>query len=478
MAIYHLSAKAIQRSKGHSSVASSAYRAGEKIKDKRTGEVHDYRKKNGVIFSKVVTPNNENISRAELWNMAEKAEKRKDSTTAKEHTLALPAELNAEQRQELALSYAEYLVNSQGCAVDVALHEPNKAGDERNFHAHFLITTRKLENGLLTNKIDMELSDTDRKKKGLAGRKEELEKARTTWENLVNKALEKANIQEKVSSKSLKAQGIDREPTQHQGKTATEMERKGKNPERKRIKDTVLSWGQDLVNTLKNMITSQEKELFDLNKEIEQEKAAALTPIKKELTLEELVYGENFDRAKVEEERKAHKIEKMKQFESLLQKKEEAHQQAEQKIEVVPGTKEPGQTQELDTYAKLAVIPSLRETLNGLALENRDKQDLKLIEEWKKPYLARAEQGQDFLELAKHDSSKEGKAELKNYQNILMQELKPTGWSFYKKQDYVKNYMQELKKEDLAQRGAKVLDIAKDVSKSIQGIGFSKGLSR
>lgn len=45
MAIYHLSVKAISRSAGRSATAAAAYRAGCKIADERTGEIHDYSRK-------------------------------------------------------------------------------------------------------------------------------------------------------------------------------------------------------------------------------------------------------------------------------------------------------------------------------------------------------------------------------------------------------------------------------------------------
>lgn len=237
MAIYHLSAKPVQRSKGHSATAGSAYRAGDYIKDERTGEIHDYRKKAGVLYSEIITPTGEKIERAELWNLAEKAEKRKDGTTAREYEISLPSELNEDERKSLALEFTKYLVEKNKCVADVSLHEPSRNGDERNFHAHILCTTRIFENGQLTKKCNVELSDTDRKKKGLDGRKTELEKIRIAWAEMANNALEKANSKERIDERTLKAQGIERTPTQHMGKNATAILRKGQIPRRTREKE-------------------------------------------------------------------------------------------------------------------------------------------------------------------------------------------------------------------------------------------------
>lgn len=48
MAIFHLSVKPVQRSKGRSATAAAAYRAAAKIADARTGELHDYTRKRGL----------------------------------------------------------------------------------------------------------------------------------------------------------------------------------------------------------------------------------------------------------------------------------------------------------------------------------------------------------------------------------------------------------------------------------------------
>ena len=56
MSIYHCSIKIISRSDGKSAVASSAYRSGEKLMDDRTGLVHDFTKKRGVVFTEVALP--------------------------------------------------------------------------------------------------------------------------------------------------------------------------------------------------------------------------------------------------------------------------------------------------------------------------------------------------------------------------------------------------------------------------------------
>ena len=110
MAIFHLSTKPIKRSSGRSATASAAYRAACEIEDKRTGVTHDYSKKSGVVNSEafvVVCGEKVAVDRAQLWNAAEFAEKRKDARTAREIVINLPHELSKELRQNLVEDFTE-----------------------------------------------------------------------------------------------------------------------------------------------------------------------------------------------------------------------------------------------------------------------------------------------------------------------------------------------------------------------------------
>jgi hypothetical protein len=229
MAIYHLSVKAISRSAGRSATAAAAYRAGCKIADERTGEIHDYTRKRGVESADLVLPDGAPewaSHRPRLWNAAELAEKRKDACVAREFEVALPAELSPAERRRLAVDFAKEMANREGCAVDVAIHAPGREGDNRNFHAHILRTTRKVEADGLGAKLDTEK----------AGRKrvDDLEAVRTLWANLTNERLRENGIEAQVDHRSLKAQGIEREPTRHLGPAASGYERRTGEPSWKR----------------------------------------------------------------------------------------------------------------------------------------------------------------------------------------------------------------------------------------------------
>ena len=145
MAIYHLRASMISRSAGRSATGAAAYRAGELIHDARTGLDFDYRARSGVTHVEILAPAHAPAwvhDRAALWNRVEAAETRKNSQLAREVRVALPAELSHEQRVELVRDFCQRSFVDRGMVADIALHAPGLTGDERNHHAHILLTTR------------------------------------------------------------------------------------------------------------------------------------------------------------------------------------------------------------------------------------------------------------------------------------------------------------------------------------------------
>lgn len=220
MASYHLSCSNISRGQGRSATAAAAYRAATRIEDTRTGESFDFRRKKGVLFTETTAPDGAALDAATLWNGAEAAEKKKNARTAREWEGALPAELDAEAQKKLAQDFARAVQTRYGVAATLAIHAPNRQGDQRNFHFHLLTTTREYKNGELGSKTRI-LDD-----KVTGG--QEIEAVRQLWQDQCNRALEEAGSAARVSCKSLAAQGRKDAPTIHIGPTAMTMERKGK----------------------------------------------------------------------------------------------------------------------------------------------------------------------------------------------------------------------------------------------------------
>lgn len=226
MSIYHLNLSAISRSAGRTAVAAAAYRAGVSLSDPRTGEVHDYTRKGGVVGTVIVMPQGctWQPTRQELWGAVESHHKRGDAVPAREIDVALPHELDAAARKRLAVDLARGLANHYGVAVDVALHEPDKQGNGKNWHAHVLFSACAVgQSGELGKKVVM-LDPIAAKR---AKQPNAAELLRPYWEKLVNSELERAGLSQRVDHRSLEAQGIERQPTVHLGPAATAMERRG-----------------------------------------------------------------------------------------------------------------------------------------------------------------------------------------------------------------------------------------------------------
>ena len=238
MAIYRLQIEPILRGEGHSSVGAAAYRAGERIRDDRTNEVHNHSRRKDVIHSEIMLPRElakENMdwarNRASLWNSVESAESRKNARVAREIQVNLPHELPAERRVALARAFSQEVSDHYKVAVDLAVHEPRPSGDPRNHHAHLLMTTREVSPAGLGAKAALELSIHERTKLGLPSSSQEFTAIRERWATITNEALAEANIEARVDHRSLAEQGIDREPRPHIPFAAYKIERAGKHSE-------------------------------------------------------------------------------------------------------------------------------------------------------------------------------------------------------------------------------------------------------
>jgi hypothetical protein len=197
MAIYHLRATMISRSQGRSATAASAYRVAERIEDRRTGLTFDYAARSGVDHTEILAPDHAPDwvrDRSELWNRVEESETRKNSQVAREVRVALPAELTHEARVELVREFVREQFVDRGMVADIALHAPGRAGDERNHHAHILLTTREIgPEGFTAKNRDWNAVEV-------------LEGWREAWARDSNVALERAGIEDRVDHRTLVAQ--------------------------------------------------------------------------------------------------------------------------------------------------------------------------------------------------------------------------------------------------------------------------------
>lgn len=200
MASFHFSAQVIGRGKGHSAIAAAAYRAGARLRDEGTGIEHDYRRRQGVVHSEIMVPEGAAAwlsDREKLWNHVHAVERRKDAQLAREINVALPAECSAEERRALLQGFVREQFVARGMVADLAIHEP-VTGDQRNHHAHILLTLRQATpDGLRRTKTREWNSDS------------QLKAWREGWADWQNRYLERGQHVARVDHRTLAEQRRD-----------------------------------------------------------------------------------------------------------------------------------------------------------------------------------------------------------------------------------------------------------------------------
>ena len=246
MAIFHLNVSLISRGKGQSAIASASYRSGEKLYSERYDKTSFYARETEPE-TYILTPKNAPkwaSSREKLWNEVEKVERSKNSQLAREITVALPIELDDEKQRELLKEYVQETFVDNGMVADIAIHRDNK----ENPHAHIMLTVRSFkENGEWDSKAKTEYildenGDKTRTRNGNFRQrkisttnwndKETMQFWRKNWARKVNRSLEINGNSERVTEKSYVEQGINKQPTIHEGYVARKMEKNGKVSER------------------------------------------------------------------------------------------------------------------------------------------------------------------------------------------------------------------------------------------------------
>lgn len=257
MAIFSVQVKSLSRGKGDSATAAAAYRAGLRLDDP-SGARHDYSKKIGVLSVDMIAPDGVPawaIDPHQLWGKVEEHETRKNARVAREVLVALPHELDPEQRRDLARNIGQLLVERYGVAAQVALHAPDRGGDNRNFHTHILITPRQVGPDGFGNSAAKVL---DEFKAGA----QELKDLRAAIGARINLALAAAGASARVDHRRLmdrKAEAaergdfgavaqLDRLPTKHEGKAVTQARRRGERLPRAKRNDALKTAGERRFN--------------------------------------------------------------------------------------------------------------------------------------------------------------------------------------------------------------------------------------
>lgn len=242
MAIFHLHCKIIKRSDGRTSTSAAAYRAGIKIYDKRTGIMFDYSSKSDVSESIILCPDNSPewaSDRSTLWNSVEETEKRKDSQLCREIEVSIPIELSNQLKKKLVLDFVKREFIKIGMIADISFHKLN----ENNPHAHIMLTMRDVDK---TGFLKKNRSWND---------KEFINKWRESWQDRANLALHQQGSSKRIDCRSLRAQGIERRPTQHIGPAPKSIAIEGREVEKH---------NQSLIKLLQSELSKVRRQIGEL----------------------------------------------------------------------------------------------------------------------------------------------------------------------------------------------------------------------
>jgi len=185
MAIFHMQVKICSKAKGNSVVALAAYNARERIEEEKTGLLYNYSKKDDLVHSAIILPENAPArfaDRSTLWNELNNKESRKDSQLSRYFIVALPNSLNDEQNINLVENWINQQLTKRGVIADYAIHN-----DKNNKHVHINTTMRELKNDGFGNK-NRELNN-----------KNLVEIWRRSWSLTANKHLKMNGKKESIS---------------------------------------------------------------------------------------------------------------------------------------------------------------------------------------------------------------------------------------------------------------------------------------
>lgn len=146
MAIQFARCAYVSRSTGGNACRKASYNQRDAIRCERTGELFSFKERGGNVHHEIMLPEgvHEKFKSASiLWNEVERCEKRKDSQLQKEFVIALPddTQVTFEDRLELTRRFAHSHFVQNGLGVQLDIHEPDE--EEKNWHAHLLVTTRR-----------------------------------------------------------------------------------------------------------------------------------------------------------------------------------------------------------------------------------------------------------------------------------------------------------------------------------------------
>lgn len=235
MALYHFHVGQVKRSAGQSAIESAVYRAGEKLYSEYYGQVSDYTRKGGVMYTEILLPPHaprKYADRQTLWNAVEVAERNKNAQLAYTFDIALQNEFSTEENSALARQFLLDNFVSRGMIADFAVHQPDKKdGGITNPHFHVLCPIRPLNPdgtwGAKQRRVYRANGKFDAVQTTDWGKPETLEAWREAWAALCNTKFEEKGLPARIDHRSNERLGVEQVPTVHEGVAVRQMEARG-----------------------------------------------------------------------------------------------------------------------------------------------------------------------------------------------------------------------------------------------------------
>lgn len=164
------------------------------------------------------------LDEAPAWIDRQEAFDRKNARVLDKVRIALPRELNEEQRAELVRAFCQDITGGRVPWL-AGIHQTGE--DAHNPHAHIVVRDRDIETG----KRVLRWSDSPRDRAKMDLPPNAVDHIRERWEVMANAALQKAGLDARIDRRSLESQGIDREPTIHVGPRAQHIDGSVKRPD-------------------------------------------------------------------------------------------------------------------------------------------------------------------------------------------------------------------------------------------------------
>lgn len=263
MAIYALEIKHKAKGKGASALAHAQYIAREGKYSKGV-KGHDIEYIGHGNMPEWVEENP-----MEFWDAADTYE-RANGRVYTEIQVAIPRELSGKERLEVIRDFVGDELGEKH-VYTVAIHNSRAMDGGEQPHAHIMFSIRELDGIDRTKEQFFKRANDKDPEKGGAKKSREWSKddrdkdrvgeLRLAWEQHANRALAKAGKEERIDRRSLKDQGIDREPEPKMGPEVTQRLKRGQETEK----------GSKVIE-LRNYRKKQE-EITKLEAEYKQEKA-------------------------------------------------------------------------------------------------------------------------------------------------------------------------------------------------------------